>query len=176
MPRVRLPHLFARGLAGYLVLALAPTPVVLSWFLAQTSVASATEEAEAASPARPDSLTDLAPPQPMLASTSADGPNARLTRMGLEPKGFSLEDQRRALAVSGLDFESDEQARAFELEHLTKQLGSKANAEALIRESEKPISVTRSLHSPEAAPVIPDPFVPLPARPDYKRPRAQETR
>ena len=176
MPKLRTRSRLVCGLVVYLVIVLTPTPILLSWFFTGSSAASASVEEKRTPDRRKPPITDMAPPQPLLAADASDAPGARLARLGLEPKEFSLEDQRKALAASGLDFANEAEMRKFQLNHLTRQLGSEARARAAMAELEKPLARTPVLHSPELAPRIPDPFEPLPAQAPYERARRHADR
>ena len=165
MSHSRMRSGLVRVLAVYLVLALTPTPLVVSWFLTRSSPAAAAVE-EDFSPAASPSLTDLAAPQPRLVSPASDGPDARLARMGLNPHELSGEEEQ---AASGTSQASASEVREAQLTDLTRQLGNQALAAAVIVEFEKPRAGTPPLHSPTLEPSIPDPFVRLPAQANYKR-------
>jgi hypothetical protein len=154
-----------RALAIYLALALIPTRFVISWLLTGPSSASAAVEEENEPKGR-TSLTDLAPPQDRFVVPASEGPAARLERLGLVPRDLSPEEQRERF---GPHFANATEAREFQLARLTTQIGNRAQAEAVIAEFENRREGTPSLHLPTLEPRVPDPFVPLPARADYKR-------
>jgi hypothetical protein len=165
MTQSRMQMPLVRGLAVYLALALLPTPILISWFLTQRSSASAVDE-EDTRERQPSSLTDLAPPQPPFVLAASAGPTARLARLGLLPRELSPDEQ---VAQFGPHFADANDAREYQLASLTAQLGDRGVALAVIAEADKPLAGTPPLHLPGVDVDVPDPFVPLPARANYKR-------
>jgi hypothetical protein len=153
---------FVRGLAVYLSLALLPTPFVVSWLITAASSASAVDEEDTRQRTRPPSLTDLAPPQERLVVPASEGPKARLQSLGLVPQELSPDELQERF---GPRFENAAEAREFQVSQLARQLKSRARAEAVLSESERPLAGTPPLHPPTSTePRVPDPFVRLPAR------------
>jgi hypothetical protein len=153
-----------RTLVLYLVLAMLPTPFVVSWLLTRPLRAAPPVDERPLTAHRP-SLTDLAPPQPVLAADPAESPRARLTGLGLEPEG-RLSDIGSVVESSP---GSVPRSRKAQVDALAAQLGDRRHAERVMANIERPIPRTRTLFAPRRKPEVPDPFVRLPTHADYRR-------